>query len=317
MTHRRGRGQRSALPRGEKRTLRVLASEAKRPLADVVAGRLGLAIVDARTLCDAGSVWLDGRRQRDASRALRVGQRVVVHLPAAPPNPASLADRRDARGGGFELAWRDAQLAVVVKPAGLPSIPPREGGPSLAGGLRGRFGDAATLLHRLDREASGLLLVSLGDPESRERLARQVREHRLERGYLAIATGILAAGEADDERLIDQPIAARRGQAVVAKGPGSKAARTRIRVLARGAERSLLAVELDTGRLHQIRAHLAHLGHPLLGDARYGGPEAPRLALHAHRLGVAHPSTGERLEIHSPLPAALRQLLPRAYGERR
>ena len=299
-----------------KRVLNVLRDEAGRALAEVVADRLGTA---SDQQIAEGRVWLDGKRCRNPKRLLRVGQRIIVHgdastvaAPVAPGDQARDGEQEPAEAPPFLIAYRDADLAIVDKPSGLPSIAPHSGGPNLADALPSILGSGAKLLHRLDTGASGLLLISLR-AASRAFLAAQVIEHRLLRRYLALVAG----HPSDAEQLIDLPLAARRAGAVVRPQAGGKAARTHLRLLRRfetvaadgtKVPMALVQARLETGRMHQIRAHLSAIGHPLLGDDRYGGPPAERLALHAHTLGVAHPD-GRNIELHSPLPVALRRLL--------
>lgn len=311
-----------------KRVLNVLRGEAGRALAELVANRLDEPRAASNQRIAEGRVWLDGKRCRDPKLLLRVGQRIIVHgdasttatvTPVAPSDQARHGEQEPAEPSPLLIAYRDADLAIVDKPSGLPSIAPQSGGPNLADALPSMLGREAKLLHRLDTGASGLLLVSLR-AESRPMLAAQVIEHRLLRRYLALVAG----HPEDDEQLIDLPLAARRAGAVVRPQAGGKNARTHVRVLRRGETLTtdgtkmritLVQARLETGRMHQIRAHLSAIGHPLLGDDRYGGPPAERLALHAHTLGVAHPD-GHDIELHSPLPAALRQRLPRWSGDR-
>lgn len=301
-----------------KRVLHVLRDEAGWTLTRLVAERLGLEASAAAAQLAEGRVWLDGKRCRDARLGLKVGQRVIVHVGEdAAAEPQLEHASPEAAPLTPQIAYRDAELAIVDKPSGLPSIAPHSGGPNLADVLHDLLGARATLLHRLDTGASGLLLVSLR-AESRPMLAAQVIEHRLLRRYLALVAG----HPAEDQQLIDLPLAARRASAVVRPQSGGKAARTHVRVLRRGntsasdgtkTPTALVQARLETGRMHQIRAHLSAIGHPLLGDDRYGGPPSERLALHAHTLGVAHPD-GREIELHSPLPAVLRRRLPRWQG---
>ncbi|MCK5797080.1 MAG: RluA family pseudouridine synthase [Deltaproteobacteria bacterium] len=288
-----------------KRVLRVLSAEAGRTLCDVLSGRWGIAPSRVRTIINVGSTWIDGERCRDGERSLRAGQKVVAFVEVGRSSEAPTAGEEGAESVhdlSIDVNYLDSDVAVVMKPSGLPSISPRRGGASLTDRIAERFGDAARLVHRLDRDASGLLVVSLR-AESREALAVQVREHRLQRGYLAIVDGKTIP----ETMILDKPLASRRGGAVVG-GAGAKEARTQ--VFRRGVvgERALVEVILDTGRLHQIRAHLADAGYPLFGDGRYGGPDAPRLALHAHRLGFVHPKRGDRVAFQSPLPEVLERL---------
>lgn len=279
-----------------KHVLTVLAAEAEHPLQRLIGARLGWPPALALAQVAAGSVYVDGRRQRDATYGLRSGQKIVVFAPAA-ASPA-------AADPPSELAFLDAELAVLVKRAGVPTIATRRGSePSVADEVRQRWGTEARVLHRLDRDVSGLLLISRRQP-TRAALAEQVRAHTLQRRYLGIVNGQAPWRE----RVIELPLLFAHGLAQVAHHPAARPARTHLRLLAQRSGRALLAITLDTGRPHQIRAHLAAAGLPLLGDTRYGGVAAPRVALHAHALGLRHPRHGGWIELHSPLPLLLRQL---------
>src|SRR5689334_6962205 len=159
------------------------------------------------------------------------------------------------------------------------------------------------LIHRLDREASGLLIVTLR-PEANQPLQRQLETHAIVREYLAIVHGVMRA----DERRVDRPISPRsQGRSALRRkpGPDAQAAVSHFRVVRRLADTTLVEVRLETGRKHQIRVHAAAIGHPLLGDRRYGGPPAPRLCLHATRLRFAHPDDARAITVESPLPPEL------------
>jgi 23S rRNA-/tRNA-specific pseudouridylate synthase len=280
-----------AMPRPSqppKQVFLVTRGDRRQTLLTFVARRLGIDETAARQRIESGAVYVDGRRQRRPEQRLEPGQRVRVYQVAQPGG--ALPEPR--------IAYQDRELAVLDKPAGLPSIATRVGGTdTVADFVRRQFGEAARLLHRLDREASGLLLVSLGVA------SRAVDPRRIERRYLAIV------GAAPPQRSweIRSRLSLHRGRARSTSGPRARPAQTLVETL-RGpssAGRYLLGVELRSGRTHQIRAHLAEQGLPLLGDRRYGGPAAPRLALHAHCLRLPEAA----FELHSPLPEALRGLL--------
>lgn len=192
--------------------------------------------------------------------------------------------------------YRDRWLVVVDKPAGLPSQQARGGSDSVFTRLQADHAYVA-LHHRLDAAASGLLLLAL-DAEANAGLAAAFRTHRVERTYAAVADGRVATSTW--ERPVD-----------------GKAASTVARAVGHGAGCSALSLHLRTGRKHQLRVHAALAGHPLLGDRRYGGDAArhwPRLALHAVRLELDHPVTGERISVASPVPDDLVELWTRAGG---
>ncbi|HKO38217.1 MAG TPA: RluA family pseudouridine synthase [Solirubrobacterales bacterium] len=206
------------------------------------------------------------------------------------------------------ILHRDEFLAVVEKPAGLVVHPaPSHTGPTLVDQLAeilGGGGDPARpgIVHRLDKDTSGLLVVARDD-ETHAALQQLVREREVERVYLALAGGRLASRTGT----IDAPIgrSARQRHRMAVSGAASRQARTHFTVLELLPRETYLEARLETGRTHQIRAHFAAIGHPLTGDPTYGGAARyglRRQFLHAHRLAFRHPRTGERLEFSSPLP---------------
>ncbi len=276
-------------------------------IADVVAPRLDLWLADsrqitrhaARTLIDAGLVTVDGRPGRPGQRVRDTADVVVT-----PPDEtlvAAATPRRDPGIPGPELRIVDEDdwLAVVDKPSGM-VVHPAPGHPTgtLADALKERgttwslLGGAerAGIVHRLDRDTSGLLVVAKTEAAHRN-LARQLSDRSLGRTYWALVHG----GFREDTGTIDAPIARhprdRRRMAIV---EGGREAMTDFRVLERLAGATVLELSLRTGRTHQIRVHLASIGHPIIGDTVYGrpDPQLPRPALHAMRLRLRHPADG-------------------------
>ena len=255
-----------------------------------------------RRLIDLGLVTVDGRQAAKAGETLDVGRRVQVTLP--PPEPTTL----EAEAIPLRIVYEDSDLLVVDKPPGL-AVHPSPGHarhtlvnavlahcPDLSGiGGEGRPG----IVHRLDKDTSGLIIVAKNDAAHLS-LARQLKERQVEKTYLALVEGRVRPPEG----VIDAPIARhrvhRKKMAVVERG---REARTRYRVLREAGGCSLLEVRPETGRTHQIRVHLAHIGHPIAGDPVYGRPHPPlaRQFLHAQRLAFRHPRTGERLALEAPL----------------
>lgn len=214
----------------------------------------------------------------------------------------------------------DEALAVVEKPAGLVvHAAPSHHGPTLVEELGGLLGGGADperpgIVHRLDKGTSGLLVVARSD-EAHAALQAQVQRREVERIYLALAAGRLASRTGT----IDAPIgrASRQRHRMAVAGAASREARTHFEVLELLARESYVEVRLETGRTHQIRAHFAAIGHPLVGDPTYGGElkyGLRRQFLHAHRLAFEHPASGERLSFSSPLPDDLVRALEGARG---
>jgi 23S rRNA pseudouridine1911/1915/1917 synthase len=250
-----------------------------------------------------GCVSVNGVVVARADHALAPGDLVLVLDEADAPPPARAS-------GGIALLHVDEALVAIDKPAGLLSVKSERERErtalDLVGAALGRPDRPERVwpVHRLDRETSGLLLLA----RTREDCEAVRAEWELARKtYLAIVEG----APRGDFGTVDAPLWEDRALAVhVGRGPGARAARTRWRVLERGRARSLLEVELETGRRHQIRAHLAHVGHPVVGDPRYG-VRAARMGLHALRLAVVHPRHGRELALEAPPPADFRALVER------
>jgi 23S rRNA pseudouridine1911/1915/1917 synthase len=220
-------------------------------------------------------------------------------------------------GGPFTIAFQDEHLIVVDKGPGLVVHPARGHredtlsqmlAPLLAGGEPERAG----IVHRLDRDTTGLLVVSRSE-EAHRRLQAALAERKIEREYLALVEGRPPARTGTIEAPIGRDPRVRTRMAV--DGAGAREARTHFTLERALADTSLLRLRLDTGRTHQIRVHLQAIGHPVVGDPEYG--TAGRLGLerqflHATRLAFAHPITGEPVEVDSPLPADLQEALVRA-----
>jgi 23S rRNA pseudouridine1911/1915/1917 synthase len=221
----------------------------------------------------------------------------------------------------LRIIHRDDFLAVVEKPAGLVVHPaPSHTGPTLVDQLAEILGGGADperpgIVHRLDKDTSGLLVVARDD-ETHAALQQLVREREVERVYLALAGGRLASRTGT----IDAPIgrSARQRHRMAVSGAASRQARTHFTVLELLPRETYLEVRLETGRTHQIRAHLSAIGHPLTGDTTYGGGARyglQRQFLHAHRLVFRHPRTGEQLDLSSPLPDDLAAALEAAHAQ--
>ncbi|MGI8847500.1 MAG: RluA family pseudouridine synthase [Candidatus Dormibacteria bacterium] len=269
-----------------------------------LAGRRGTSRHQAHDLVAGGHVAVNGRPGRPGTR-VSAGDSIIVSEPPFAAAPA-LAGPPVA----LRITFEDESIAVIDKPAGL-VVHPAPGHPhgTLADGLRQR-GDTWSLLggaerpgivHRLDRDTSGLLVVAKTERAHRH-LSAQLERRTLGRSYWALVHGSFA----EETARIDAPIGRdhrdRKRMAVVDSGRPSV---TDLRIVGRFPRSSELDVDLHSGRTHQIRVHLAHIGHPLLGDPVYGRRDAARLTLHARRLHLLHPMTGEERRFESPLPADL------------
>lgn len=247
----------------------------------------------------SGEVRVNSGRVKPDYR-LQLGDRVrvppirVAEPKPPPPRPLELP-----------VVFEDSALLVIDKPAGVAV----HGGSGVSYGviesLRAARPQAKflELAHRLDRDTSGLLLIAKKRSALVE-LHRMLREGGVEKRYLAVVAGDYR-GPAEIRASLHKYVTG-SGERRVAVAEQGRAAVTQVKVARRAADSSLLELRLLTGRTHQLRVHLAHVGHPILGDGKYGGRKAPRLLLHAARLAFAHPLTGERVRLESPAPPEMR-----------
>jgi 23S rRNA pseudouridine1911/1915/1917 synthase len=286
-----------------------------------LADRLDLSRSRLEQLIAADQVTVNGVPQK--KRYLpQPGDRIAVRVP--PPEPSTAV----AEPIPIEIVYEDADLLVINKAAGLVVHPaPGHRSGTLVNALLHHVGDLSGIggvlrpgiVHRLDRDTSGLMIVAKND-EAHGRLSAALKQRRIHRRYLVAAWGHLSA----DQITVDQPIGRhpteRKRMAVVRDG---RPAVTHFRRLQRWRSAELLSAQLETGRTHQIRVHLQHIGHPVVGDAVYGtgrergvsGPDrawamtlakrTPRQFLHATQLEFEHPRTGASLSFEAPLPADL------------
>ena len=248
-----------------------------------------------------GCVRVNGADVSRRDHALARGDEVLVL-------PFDEGHRPGRAPAGISIVYTDDDLVAIDKPAGLLSVSTDDGRERNALALVREFlsrpGKPARLwpVHRLDRESSGVLLFAKSR-SAREAVQNAWTEAR--KVYLAIVEG----RPEPPHGVIDEPLWEDQNLHVrVGNRPGAKAARTRYSTVRTVPKRALLEVELETGRRHQIRAHLAWLGHPIVGDPRYGIADS-RMGLHALRLVVPHPADGRRLQIDAPPPGAFLALL--------
>jgi 23S rRNA pseudouridine1911/1915/1917 synthase len=251
----------------------------------------GLSRRKARAVIDLGGVFVDKARVKVAGRTVRPGQTIEVNVGGALERTAEA--RPEPR-----IVHIDDHVIVVDKPAGLVTAPTPESDRGDLLDLLGKQHGEIYLVHRLDLPTSGLLVFAR-TRDANKRLGDAFKAHDVDREYVAVAIGDVTA------QTIDRPIEQRHAVTHV----------TPVETLS-GA--TLVAVRLETGRTHQIRIHLAGIGHPVAGDRTHGGetertfiPRAPRLALHARLLGFTHPASGERVRFESPLPDDLARWIER------
>ena len=320
---------------GTLRNVTVAAEQAGERLDRFLAAALpDLSRSRVQALLEQGAITRAGEIMEDANTRVKPGETYTVRVPE--PAPAL----PEAQAIPLTVVHEDADLIVIDKPAGL-VVHPAAGNPdgTLVNALIAHCGASLAgvggvarpgIVHRLDKDTSGLLVAAKND-RAMASLARQFAARTIERAYHAAAWGSPRAGEGVIEGDIGRNPFDRKRMAVV-RNQG-KPARTRYRMLERyGSEArafaSLIECRLETGRTHQIRVHLAHLGHPLIGDSVYGrarkpprekteaeqraytaATEFPRQALHAWLLGFQHPSTHKHLRFESPWPEDFADLI--------
>ena len=260
-----------------------------------------------------GAVQLAGSAALKPARRVQAGMTLVIELR---PTPASRAFTPQAMP--LDVLHEDEHVLIINKPAGLVVHPaPGNWGGTLLNGLLARDARAfdlprAGIVHRLDKDTSGLMVVARSRV-AQDALAAAIARHDVRREYLALAHRPWSGDAQEVDAPIGRDVHMRLRMAVT---PTGRSAQTRFEPLATGAHGCLLRCLLGTGRTHQIRVHLAHLGHPIVADALYGGAQAAgmaRQALHARRLTFAHPITGEAMHFEAPLPADLAAALA-AWG---
>lgn len=296
------------------------------------AGRLDKVLADAtelsreriKALISAGDVEIDGRPASSASAKVELGSSFLIHIPP-PDNPQAVPQDIP-----IAVVYEDEHLIVVDKPAGM-VVHPAAGNPDgtlvnallhhCRGQLSGIGGVARPgIVHRIDKDTSGLLVVAKSD-KAHEGLAKQFADHSIERRYLAVCNGHPNPPSGTINARIGRSDANRKKMAVLPDDSSrGKHATTHYHEVERLRHCSLVECRLETGRTHQVRVHLASIGHALLGDPVYGRPNAQirpvikdlefdRQALHAANLGFEHPVNGNFLRFASELPADMRELI--------
>jgi 23S rRNA pseudouridine1911/1915/1917 synthase len=305
---------------GEETTLSGMAGPGR--LDKALAEASGLSRARVQALLDEGRVRLDGKAVAQASLKLAAETPFAITLPPAAPAEA------EAEEIPLAVVFEDADLLVVDKPAGL-VVHPAAGNPTgtlvnallhhCAGQLSGIGGVARPgIVHRIDKDTSGLLVVAKTD-RAHEGLSTQFAAHSIERTYLALVGGCPVPASGTVRGNVGRSDANRKKMAMVGEQRGKHAV-THYRLLEALGPAGLVECRLETGRTHQVRVHMASIGHALLGDPLYGRDPKPlrgilqqlgfrRQALHAASLGFIHPASGEALHFASPLPADFAALL--------
>lgn len=287
----------------------VTAEEAGRTVQEVLTGPMQVSRRMIQRLTRAKGILLN-RRGAFLGRKVKAGD--VVSARVGVDESAGLAPVEMP----LAIVHEDGEVLVVDKPPFLlvhPTSPEQR--ETLSHGVAHHFARTGVKakvrpVHRIDRDTSGLVVFAK-TALAHSRLDPQLHPGALERGYLALVDGVVE----EDSGVVDAPIGRDpRNPQLRAVRPDGDAARTRWRVVERLPRATLLAVELETGRTHQIRVHMMHFGHPVLGDRQYGRAGTGlirRQALHAARLSFAHPSTGERMSFEAPLPSDMGELVER------
>lgn len=285
----------------------------------LVAALHGLSRSGVQQLIEEGHVLVNGRRSKpgyvlrpgDEVQVLQVNRAIAVNL-----QPQSLP---------LDIVYEDDDLLVINKAAGMVVHPaPGHADDTLVNALLARYPEMRDsageedvrpgIVHRLDKDTSGLLIVAK-NARTQAALIEQMKEHQIIKRYLALVEGVVSL----DQGSIDAPIGRdpRHRQQMAITSVGSREARTHFRVLQRFKHHTLLLIQLETGRTHQIRVHLKAIGHPVVADSTYGATHAHqklvlnRQFLHAYQLSFSHPISGALLELEAPLPPDMQNVLDR------
>jgi len=275
---------------------------------------LGLSRTYIQKLIASGKVFLNSLPINKPHYKINPGQRMQVFLPEQQKpqiSPEQIS---------LDVVYEDDDLAIINKQAGLVVHPaPGNQEHTLVNALLSRFAllsdinkNRPGIIHRLDKETSGLLVIAKNNA-SHLKLAKQFSDHSIKRKYIAIVVG----GVEFDEDVIEAPIGRhplKRKNMSVSFLESTRYAKTHYRTLKRSNNFSLLELRPFTGRTHQLRVHLAFLGHPILGDVKYGKNNIfPRMALHAQELTFIHPSTGKFMHFSSEIPQELQDFIKRNF----
>jgi len=296
----------SAAAEDSGRRLDSVLTELSQPLG------LGLSRVAVQRLICEGKVLVENSAVTKPHNKLKGGEKIILDFEERAETGPSAEDIP------LDVVYEDPDIAIINKPSGLVVHPaPGNREHTLVNALLYRFGELSSvdpqrpgIVHRLDKETSGLLVVARNN-DAHRKLAGQFEVHSIKRVYVAVVSGITRF----DEDVIEVPVGRhpiKREDMAAGVAKNAKYARTLYRTVKRGGSATLLQLEPFTGRTHQLRVHLAFIGHPILGDTRYG--KAPygginRLALHARSLGFIHPSKNKFVEFSSELPPEFLKLL--------
>ncbi|MBA2287517.1 MAG: RluA family pseudouridine synthase [Ktedonobacteraceae bacterium] len=308
-------------PEEEKRLITVGPEEEGQRLDRYLLSRLDTLSRNAIQHLIAEHAILVNDRPGKPGYVLRAGDMVtILHL----LRPQASAVKPQALP--LDILYEDDDLLVINKPAGMVVHPaPGHSEDTLVNALlayrpelQGVGGEERPgIVHRLDKDTSGLMIVAK-NTRTLAALTEQMQRHAIQKRYLALVEGVLSL----DQGSIDAPIGRdpRHRQQMAVTARGSREARTHFRVLQRFARHTLLLLQLETGRTHQIRVHLKAIGHTAVGDPVYGSgnarhqPRLDRQFLHAYQLQFTHPTTGKMLEFEVPLPADLQKILEQEIG---
>lgn len=282
----------------------VIQGEQGERLDTFIAALSGITRSRAEGLIDDGCVLLNGRVQTKSGYRLRCGDEISLEIPQAAPT------RIEAQDIDLNILYQDDDLAVVYKPSGM-VVHPAAGNPDGTmvnalmrhldhlSGIGGEIRPG--IVHRIDKDTSGLLLVAKND-FSHLSLSEQIKAHSVQRAYMAIVQGGMKQDSGSVEGPIGRHPTDRKKMTIV---PNGRSAMTHWRVLEPLKGAALLECRLTTGRTHQIRVHMASIGHPLLGDPLYGPKKMPYPVnggqlLHAFRIGFVHPRSGKEMLFEAP-----------------
>lgn len=266
-----------------------------------------------KRLIDEGKVFVNGISVK-ANHKVRLGERIEVVFKEI------AAERVEAEDIRLDIIYEDEDIIIINKPAGM-TVHPGAGVSSgtVVNAMLHHCKNLSTvyearpgIVHRLDKDTSGVMVIAKNN-ESHMALAGQFKERLVKKNYIALVRGIVEL----DEGVVDMPIGRhlRQRQKMAIRYDSEKNAVTEYKVLKRFKDWTAVILNLKTGRTHQIRVHMAYLGHPILGDAKYGDKGSfPRQALHSYLLRLSHPKTGEIMEFKAELPEDMKKTIDSSVG---
>ena len=292
-------------------------TQKKRIDSYIVDKNINLSRTAIKRLLDEGKILVNGKKQKPSYKP-EVGDIITIEIPE--PEEVELKPQDIP----IDIIYEDKDIIVVNKPKGM-VVHPANGNPdgTLVNAILAKCKDSLSgiggeirpgIVHRLDKDTSGLLIIAKND-QAHINMSKQIQDRKVIKKYIALVKGVIGENTAT----IDMPIArSTKDRKKMAVDPKGKEAITHYKVLQRYDKYTLLEIKIDTGRTHQIRVHMAYIGHPVVGDMQYSNGKnefgIEGQMLHSKYLEFEHPITGKRLKLEAPLPEYFEQVLKELEG---